>query len=126
MRLLLHEDNQTVAGVLIHLTSRRSSSIMSELRKFLLLTDEHEISTRTKYIRSATNVWAYRLSRETDNADWQLATRVFRYHDKQWGPYTIVRFGSFPNKQLPRYNAKWRDGKAEAVDSIHLLDRDWQ
>jgi hypothetical protein len=42
---------------------------MSELRKLFLLTDEHDISIRTKYICSAANVWADRLSRETDNAD---------------------------------------------------------
>jgi hypothetical protein len=71
-------------GVLTHLTSR-SPSMMSKLRKLFLLTDEHDISIKTRYIRSAANVWAYRLSRETDNSDWQLATRVFRYYDKIWG-----------------------------------------
>ena len=79
---------------------------MSELRKLFLLTDEHDISIMTMYIRNATNVWAARLSRETDNSDWQLATRVFRNHDKIWGPHSIDRFSSFANKQLPRYNAK--------------------
>ncbi len=62
----------------------------------------------------------------TDNSDWQLATRVFRYYDKIWGPHSVDRFASFANKQLPRYNAKWRDGKAEAVNSIHLAYRYWQ
>ncbi len=33
--------------------------MMSELRKLFLLTDESDISIRTKYIRSAVNVWAY-------------------------------------------------------------------
>jgi len=86
--------------------------MMSELMKLFLLTDEHDISIRTKYIPSAASVWADHLSRETDNAVWQLATRVFCYYDKKWGPHTIDRFGSFANKQLPRLNAKWRDGKA--------------
>ena len=96
------------------------------MRKLFLHTDEHDISIRTRYIRNAANVWADRLSRETDNSDWQLATRVFRYYDKIWGPHSVDRFASFANKQLPRYNAKWRDEKAEAVDSIHLADRKWQ
>jgi hypothetical protein len=43
--------------------------MMSELRKLFLLIDERDISIKTKYIRSAANVWADRLSRETDNAD---------------------------------------------------------
>ncbi len=47
-----------------------------------LLIEEHDISIKVKYIRSAANVWADRLSRETDNADWQLAIRVFRYYEK--------------------------------------------
>ncbi len=67
-RLLLHEDNQSVVGVLTHLTSR-SQAMMSELRKLFLLTDEHDISIRTIYIRSAANFWADRLSRETENSD---------------------------------------------------------
>ena len=96
--------------------------MMSEPRKPFLLTDEHNISTRTKYIRSAANVWTDRLIRETDNAEWQLSTRILCYYDKKWGPQSIDRFASFANKHLPRYNAKWRDGKAEAVDSIHLPD----
>jgi len=71
-RLLLHEDNQPLVGVLTHITSR-SLAMMSELMKLFLLTDEQDISFRTKYIHSAANVRADRLSQETDNADWQLA-----------------------------------------------------
>jgi hypothetical protein len=34
----------------------------------------------------------------------------------------VDRIASRENRQLPRYNAKWRDGTAEAVDSLHLPD----
>jgi hypothetical protein len=44
--------------------------MMSELRELFLLTDDHDISIRTKYIRSAASVWVDRLNQETDNADW--------------------------------------------------------
>ena len=54
-RLLLHEDNHVMVGILTHLTSR-SLAMMFELRKIFLLAEEHVISIRTKYIRSATNV----------------------------------------------------------------------
>ena len=30
------------------------------------------------------------------------------------------------NKQLPLYNAKWRDGTTEAVDNLHLPDQAWR
>jgi len=53
--MLLHEDNKSVVGVLTHLTSR-SPTMMSELRKPFLLTDEHDISIKTRYIRSDANV----------------------------------------------------------------------
>ena len=43
--------------------------MMSELRKLFLLTDERDMSIKTKYIRIAANVWANCLSRKTDNAD---------------------------------------------------------
>ena len=100
-----------MVGVLTHLTSR-SPAMMYEMRKFFFLSDDHDIFIRTKYIRNAANVWVDRLSRETDTADWQLATRIFCYYDKMWGPHSIDRFAFFANKQLPRYGAKWRDGKA--------------
>jgi hypothetical protein len=54
-RLLLHEDNPSVVGVLTHLTSR-SPAMMSELLKLFLLPDESGISIRTKYIHNAANV----------------------------------------------------------------------
>jgi len=71
VRRLLHEDNQSVVGVLTRLMPR-SPVMMSELRKLFLLTDEYDIFIITKYIRNATNVWANRLSRETENADMHL------------------------------------------------------
>ena len=80
-RLLLHEDNQSVIGVLTHLTSR-SPTMMCELRKLYLLIDTYDIKIRTQYIRSAANVWADNLSRITDNSDWQLAPRVFGHLNK--------------------------------------------
>jgi hypothetical protein len=55
-------------GVLTHLTSR-SPAIISELRKLFLLTDENDIRIRTQYIRRTANIWADKLSRETNTSD---------------------------------------------------------
>ncbi len=68
-RILLHEDNQSVIGVLTHLTSK-SPTMMCELRKLFFLIDTWDSKIRTQYIRSAANVWADNLSRVTDNSDW--------------------------------------------------------
>jgi hypothetical protein len=124
-RLLLHEDNQSMIGVLTHLISK-FPTMMCELRKLFLLTDTYDIKIWTKYIRSAANVLADNLSRVTDNSDWQLAPRKFRHFIRNWSTHTIDQIASSTNKQVPRYNSKWRDGKAEAVDSLHLSDQEWR
>jgi hypothetical protein len=54
------------------------------------------------------------------------APRKFKHFDKRWGPHTIDRFASYANKQLLRYNAKWRDGTTEAVDSLRLPYSEWR
>jgi hypothetical protein len=90
-RMLLHEDNQAVIGVLTNFTSR-SPSLMTELRKLWFLLDDNDVRLRTRYIRSAANIWADGLSRESDSSDWQLNPRVFRLLDASWGPHTIDRF----------------------------------
>ncbi len=99
-RLLLHEDNQSVIGVLTHLTSK-SPTMMCELRKLFLLIDTYDINIRTQYIRSATNVWADNLSRVTDNSDWQLAPRKLKHFNKEWASLHKMgkgsRFGNLGN-----------------------------
>jgi hypothetical protein len=99
---------------------------MCELRKLFLLIDTYDIKRRTLYIRSAANLWVDNLSRITDNSDRQLAPRKSKYFDKRWGAHSIDRFASYANKQLSRYNAKWRDGTAEVVDSLHMPDAEWR
>ena len=123
--VLLHEDNQAVVAVLTHLTSR-SPAMMSELRKLWYLLDSNDITIRARYIRSAANIWADRLSRELDKADWSINPRVFRYLDRLWGPHTVDRFASMENALLRRYNARWRDPHAEAVDCLRLSDDAWR
>jgi hypothetical protein len=81
--------------------------MMDELRKLWELIDTNNISIRARYIRSAANVWADRLSRETDRDDWQLNPRIFTYVDSLWGPHSIDRFVTQGNSQLSRCNSRW-------------------
>eukprot|EP00873_Tetraselmis_striata_P033276 jgi/Tetstr1/453540/TSEL_040508.t1 len=85
-RVLLHEDNTAVVAALTNLTYR-SPVMMEELRKLWHLMDIHDISIRPRYIQFAANVWADRLSRELDDADWQLNPRIFAYLHRLWGPH---------------------------------------
>ena len=117
----MYEDKQSLVGVLTHLTSR-SPAMMSEFRKLFLLTDENNIRIRTKYIRSAANILADKLSRETDISNLQLARRVFQHLDSTYHKLTIDRFASKETSNCNATNESWRDGKAEAVDSLHLTD----
>ncbi len=100
--------------------------MICELRELFLLIDTYDIKIQTQYIRSAANVWADNLSRVSDNFGWQLAPRKPKHFDKQWGPHTVDRFASFANKQISRYNARWRGGTTEAMDSLHLRDAEWR
>eukprot|EP00873_Tetraselmis_striata_P039494 jgi/Tetstr1/459758/TSEL_005111.t1 len=76
-RVLLHEDNQAACNVLAGLTSR-SPEMMAELRKLWYLLDSNGVHIRARYIRSAANVWADRLSRHLDSDDWQLDPVLFK------------------------------------------------
>eukprot|EP00873_Tetraselmis_striata_P046316 jgi/Tetstr1/466580/TSEL_000988.t1 len=124
-RVLLHEDNTAVVAALTNLTSR-SPVMMEELRKPWHLLDIHDISIRPRHIQSAANVWADRLCRELEDADWHLNPRIFAYLLRLWGPYTIDIFATMDDAQLPRYNSQWRDPHCEAVDSLHLPDELWR
>ena len=66
------------------------------------------------------------MSRVTDNSDWQLAPRNFKHFEKRWGPHIVERFASNDNKQMSRYNAKWRDRTAKTVDNLHLPNSEWR
>jgi hypothetical protein len=68
-KVLMHEDNQAVVVVHSHLTSR-SPAKMNELRKLWELIDTSNVSICALYsIVSAANVWADRLSPETERGD---------------------------------------------------------
>eukprot|EP00873_Tetraselmis_striata_P006395 jgi/Tetstr1/426659/TSEL_016929.t1 len=121
----LHEDNQAVVGVLTNLASR-SPRLMAELRKTWYLMDTHGITLSVGYIRSAANIWADRLSREVDCDDWQFNPRRFASLTAKWGACTIDRFATSENALLPRYNARWRDPRCEAVDALRLSDVAWR
>ena len=66
--MLLDGDNTAVIQILTSLTSR-SPGLMNELRKLWWLLDSHGIQLRAKWISTHANIWADRLSRETDDAD---------------------------------------------------------
>jgi hypothetical protein len=110
-----------VIAALTKLTSW-SLAMMEELRRLWYLLDMNDIHIRPRYIRSAANVWADKLSRELDTENWQLSPQILKHLQHRWGPHTVDRFASMLNAQLPRFNVRWRDPKCEDVDCLHLPD----
>ena len=123
-KVLLHEDNQAVVYILTNYTSR-SKPLMSLLRKLWWVLDVENIELRTKYIRSAANVWADQLSRDLDCDDWKLNPIEFRRMQTKWGQgaYEVDRFASSLSAQLPVYYSKHLDPHSAGTNS---LTRDWR
>jgi hypothetical protein len=123
-RVLLYEDNQAVVAVLSRLTSG-SPRLMAELRKLWWLLDSNEVEIRPRYIRSAANVWADALSRETGMAEAEVAQHLFDNAQRRW-PHSVDRFATWANRKLPRYNSVQWDPQAEAIDALSQPDEDWR
>jgi hypothetical protein len=98
---------------------------MRELRKLWWLLDTSDITLRARYIRSAANVWADRLSRERDPSDWSLDRGDIDAAQRAWGLCSVDRFASANNALLPRFNSLLHDPRAEAVDAMAQSDESW-
>ena len=120
--VMLWCDNQAVVQVLTNVTSR-SPAMMKELRKLWWVLDMEDISLRTRYIRSAANVWADQLSRRENEDDWMLGWRYFRQLEQRFGPHTVERFATANNTHLPRFNARFYSPGTEGVDA---MARSWE
>ena len=125
-RVLLWEDNQGVVAILTNVTSR-APALMAELRKLWWLLETNDITLRAKYIRSAANVWADKLSRDRDGqGDWMLHPDLFGQLDKEWGAHTVDRFATANNAQLVRFNSLMEGPGVEAVDALSQTDAQWR
>jgi hypothetical protein len=89
--VLLHENNYAVCYILAGLTSR-PPSMMTELRKLWHMLNKNGIDIRARYMRSAANVWADRLSRHLVSDDWQLYPVLFAELDSRSGPHSCGEY----------------------------------
>lgn len=44
--------------------------------------------------------------------------RVFQMLHRDWGPFSVDRFATQQNTQLPRYNSAWLDPRSEGLDAF--------
>jgi hypothetical protein len=76
--------------------------MMDELRRLWCLLDTNIIDLRARYIRSAANAWADKLSRHLDIDDWKFDFVLFVELDARFGKHFFDRFASAVNTLLPR------------------------
>ena len=79
---------------------------------------QNDIQLDTQWIPRASNQIADVLSKTVDLDDWQLQPHLFRMIHARWGPFTIDRFASNYNTQLPRFNSRFWCPETEAVDAF--------
>ena len=109
-------DNQNVVRIL-QVGSRQPHLQAIALKIFALSINSH-IHLQPEWVPRELNEQADYLSRIVDLDDWMLNPQVFEQLDALWGPYTVDRFASCDNTQLPRFNSRcWNPG-SEAVDAF--------
>ncbi|XRB22085.1 hypothetical protein RI054_29g119350 [Pseudoscourfieldia marina] len=118
------EDNMGVVHIINGLTTR-SPAIMAELRLLWRVLDLNGINLLTEYINTKENVHADALSRLDDEEDRQLNPKVFRMIDAV-EQHSVDRFATALNTLLPRFNSRWEQPGAEAVNSLALSDEHWR
>jgi ribonuclease HI len=121
----LHEDNQAVVHLLHHFSSR-SPALQEDLRALFWLLDSNSIELQAEYIPSKENVFADWLSRYLDRGDWSLVDVIFQEYEARWGTHTVDRFATGNNAKCPRFNSRWREPLAEAVDGLAQSHADWR
>ena len=114
-------DNQNVVRIL-QVGSRQPHLQEIALKIFALSINSH-IHLQPEWVPRELNEQADYLSRIVDLDDWMLNPWIFAQLDALWGPYTVDRFASCDNTQLPRFNSRcWNPG-SEAVDAFTV---NWQ
>lgn len=116
-RVLLQIDNTAAIGILNHMGSTRSAALTETSVAIWKWAWLHDVELHPVWIASAENQ-ADAASRFLDRNDWQLNQAVFARLDEIWGPHTVDRFASVGNRMLARYNSRFPDPEAEAVDAF--------
>ena len=74
------------------------------------------------HIPGVLNSTADRLSRTPDTHNWMLHPVLFRLLERRFGPFSIDRFATNLNSQLPRFNSRFWEPNSEGINA---LAQDW-
>ena len=116
-RIQVLSDNVTTMAYISRLDEPREklTNLMSTVWSFA---HNHGLELTAKHLGGSKNIHADRLSWRVSPYEWKLNHEVFSYIDRLWGQFTINRFASSLNKQLPLYNSFLWDPDSEAVDAF--------
>jgi len=87
----------------------RSPDLMALLRRLRALTEALGVSLATRHIPGVLNVWADRLSRQRDAADWKLSPRAVAAIEGQFGPHVWHHGARRETAVVPLYSSATAD-----------------
>lgn len=119
--VLVRCDNVT-AVAFINKLGGRNMAMNKTMRKIFAWCSDHQVQLTARHLPGLDNSRADLLSRLYPQHEWSLAGDLFRSLDRRWGPHTIDRMASARNAKLPRFNSRFHEVGAEAVDA---LTQDW-
>jgi hypothetical protein len=80
------------------------------------------VDASAEWISRNNNEYADFLSKYRDRADWRLNPDLFARIDARWGPHSVDRFATSHNTHCDRFNSRYYDPGAEAVNAFN---QDW-
>ena len=87
-----------------------------------LFTSQRQIHLNVSWLPRDQNSQADFLSKIVDFDDYSLHDEVFFHLENLWGPHSVDRFACCYNAKLPRFNSRFVQPGAEAVDAF---TQDW-
>ena len=113
-------DNQNVVRII------QAGSMVKELQdialSIFLFTSQRQIHLNVPWLPRDQNSQADFFSKIVDFDDYSLHDEVFFHLESLWGPHSVDRFACSYNAKLPRFNSRFVQPGAEAVDAF---TQDW-
>jgi hypothetical protein len=120
-RVLFRVDNQALYYIM-RKGGSRIEALWAACKEAYELLWEARIEWDIEWVPRHLNTLADHISKLWDCDDWAIDPSVFQWLDSMWGPHTVDRMADAHNHILLRYNSKFYDANAEAVD---CFTQDW-
>jgi hypothetical protein len=124
-RLRVAVDNQTLQGALLKGGSRKENLNKIVRSVFLILATNNVKLDCIEWIPSKMNHQADALSKNVQwkDPDWEISKGGWSRINQKFGKMDVDRMASKSNAKLPRFNSRFKETEAEAVD---CMNQDWR